>query len=366
MSIRASEGNRRSRIDEGDTPYDSSGRNARRVYVGNLAFEVKWQDLKDHMKQVGNVVRADVMEGRDGRSKGCGIVEFSAAWEAQRAIEELHDTELKGRLIFVREDRGEERPPRAAPGDERSPRFEMRQDMREGPPALSMLATSRNVTIGSRSDEPSWGDRSVTRQDMPPIATSLRVFVGNLSYETTWQSLKDHMKRVGGVVRANILEDSTGKSKGCGIVEFADYRTVESAIVNLNDSVLDGRMIFIREDREAPIEASGRRDAAPAYRERGGRDGGARSDERAELVGKRLYVGNLAYTVAWQDLKDHFKAVAPVVRANILAGPDGKSKGCGIVEFESPSGATEALYRLNNTTINGRVIHVREDREEKY
>ena len=41
-----------------------------------------------------------------GRSRGCGIVEFAAALEAKHAIDTMNNTELDGRLIFVREDRG--------------------------------------------------------------------------------------------------------------------------------------------------------------------------------------------------------------------------------------------------------------------
>ena len=77
----------------------------RRVYVGNLSWDCKWQDLKDHMRSTGEVLHADVLHGPDGRSKGCGLVEYSAPEEAQRAIQELNDTELMGRMIFVREDR---------------------------------------------------------------------------------------------------------------------------------------------------------------------------------------------------------------------------------------------------------------------
>lgn len=40
----------------------------RRVYVGNLPFSVRWQDLKDHMKQAGDVEHANVLEV-GGRSK---------------------------------------------------------------------------------------------------------------------------------------------------------------------------------------------------------------------------------------------------------------------------------------------------------
>ncbi|CAN0311428.1 unnamed protein product, partial [Discosporangium mesarthrocarpum] len=40
-----------------------------RVYVGNLPFEATWKELKDHMKQAGDVVKADVALEPSGRSK---------------------------------------------------------------------------------------------------------------------------------------------------------------------------------------------------------------------------------------------------------------------------------------------------------
>ena len=68
-------------------------------------MKVAWQDLKDHFKLAGNVIRADVMTEPNGRSKGCGIVEFSTIDEARFAMDRLNNTELRGRLIFIREDR---------------------------------------------------------------------------------------------------------------------------------------------------------------------------------------------------------------------------------------------------------------------
>ncbi len=51
-----------------------------------------------------------------------------------------------------------------------------------------------------------------------------RVFVGNLSWEAAWQDLKDHMRGPNGdlnVIHAEVLMDGSGRSKGCGIVEYA-------------------------------------------------------------------------------------------------------------------------------------------------
>ena len=59
--------------------------------------------------QAGNVKFVDLFQQPGGRSKGCAVVEYETAQEAHVAIRDLHDTDLMGRLIFVREDREEVR-----------------------------------------------------------------------------------------------------------------------------------------------------------------------------------------------------------------------------------------------------------------
>ena len=48
----------------------------RRLFVSNLAFETQWKYLKDHMRQAGDVVRADIFEDNKGRPRGIGYVQF--------------------------------------------------------------------------------------------------------------------------------------------------------------------------------------------------------------------------------------------------------------------------------------------------
>jgi hypothetical protein len=103
-------GKQRGKRDKGNrsTPYGGGGATqGKRVFVGNLAYSVAWQDLKDHMKAAGEVIYCDIMPepGNASLSKGCGLVEYSSAEEAQTAIDTLTETELNGRNIFVREDR---------------------------------------------------------------------------------------------------------------------------------------------------------------------------------------------------------------------------------------------------------------------
>lgn len=51
------------------------------VSVSNLPFEASWQDLKDHMRQAGNVLYAKIFVGDDGSSEGWGTVEYSRPFE---------------------------------------------------------------------------------------------------------------------------------------------------------------------------------------------------------------------------------------------------------------------------------------------
>ena len=72
-----------------------------RLYVGNLSWNIRWQELKEYMKRAGNVIKADVMEEPSGRSKGCGIVTFATMEEAQHAVNTLNNTELDGTSTMI-------------------------------------------------------------------------------------------------------------------------------------------------------------------------------------------------------------------------------------------------------------------------
>jgi len=63
------------------------GDKGRLVYVGNLTFRTAWQDVKDLFKEYGDVIRVDIAQDMDGRSKGYGTVLFSKEEDATAAIE---------------------------------------------------------------------------------------------------------------------------------------------------------------------------------------------------------------------------------------------------------------------------------------
>ena len=131
---------------------------------------------------------------------GCGIVEFNSPQDAQKAINVLSETELKGRLIFVREDREE----RGGGGDDRL------QSRQVQMPQMNM---HRQMNMQNQGQRPQYQQSQGPGQLMP---LGCRLYVGNLSWDVKWQELKDFFKPYGTVVRADVMEEPSGRSKGCG------------------------------------------------------------------------------------------------------------------------------------------------------
>jgi RNA recognition motif-containing protein len=89
-----------------------------KLYVGNLPYTVRDEDLQQAFGDFGSVSSAKVMMERDtGRSKGFGFVEMGSDAEAQAAIEGMNGQSLGGRSLVVNEARPmEARPPRTGGG----------------------------------------------------------------------------------------------------------------------------------------------------------------------------------------------------------------------------------------------------------
>ena len=80
-------------------------------------------------------------------------------------------------------------------------------------------------------------------------------------------------------------------------------------------------------------------------------------------MGKKLYVGNLPYSVADSDLQRLFEAHGSVVSAQVIMDRDtGRSKGFGFVEMGNDSEAQAAIAALNGSEVDGRSLTVNEAR----
>lgn len=334
------------------TTVDAASTQDRRVYVGNLSYHIKWGQLKDFMRQgmvcegnfqkafanihlAGNVVFADVLTTANGRSKGCGIVEYSTREEAQKAVQQLSNLELEGRQIYVREDR------------EVEPKFN-----RNGP-------------------APSNGGRPISSASSTGSAKGSQIFVNNLPFSVGWQELKDLFFQAGEVVRADVQQNHMGRSKGCGTVLFASANDAENAIAKFNGFELGGRNIEVREDRFANRAGFGF-----SFSNRGGRGGSFKSGSRfppkqysetkpnpfTDGAGGNgepsvtIFVSNLPWATTDNDLVELFQTVGQVERAEIQLEASGRSAGAGVVKFDGPAAAESAILKFSGYEYGNRPL----------
>ena len=88
------------------------------LFVGNLSYEVTEADLREAFEAFGSVSSAAVIADREtGRSRGFGFIEMGSEAEGRAAIEELNNSDLKGRPLNVNE--AKPREPRGGGGRDR-------------------------------------------------------------------------------------------------------------------------------------------------------------------------------------------------------------------------------------------------------
>ncbi len=90
---------------------------------------------------------------------------------------------------------------------------------------------------------------------------------------------------------------------------------------------------------------------------RGGRDEG-------RALGKKLYIGNLPYTITEGELRELFERHGTVAAVNVITDREtGRARGFAFVEFEDATGAQAAMQALDGTQVGGRTLRVNEANE---
>lgn len=188
------------------------------LFVGNLPYSTTWQQLKDMMRNAGEVVRADVMQTKFGKSRGFGTVLFATIAEAQNAIDKYNRHRIEGREIEVR--------------------FSRESSQRQKP-TLKNTAFTEGVT----------GNGEVNST----------IYAGNLPFITTETDLYELFETIGRVNKAEIQYNDRGRPNGSAVVEFENPELADIAIRNLHGYNYGGRDLQITYARrpvpEAPVVA---------------------------------------------------------------------------------------------------------------
>ncbi|MCR4939577.1 MAG: RNA-binding protein [Treponemataceae bacterium] len=109
---------------------------------------------------------------------------------------------------------------------------------------------------------------------------SQKIYVGNMNYATTEETLKNLFSQYGEVVSATVIKDRyTEQSKGFGFIEMTDDEAANTAIATLNGKDLEGRRIRVSIAEERPRN-SGFKPRGNFNRDRGDRGYGKNRGEK--------------------------------------------------------------------------------------
>ncbi|WVR07945.1 hypothetical protein IAU60_004988 [Kwoniella sp. DSM 27419] len=263
------------------------------VFVGNLPLQASWQDLKDLMRQAGEVIRADVGMTMDGQPKGNGTVVFVNPDDARAAIEMFNGFDWYGTILEVREDRFATGPFRGRGGLRGgfAPRggFGVRGGFRGGfmggmggmgggfrggfgggmgrggmgfnnfggHAAAAAGGRSFNDNIYADYNGPEGSSDAMNVDGIPtgpaagsglkpqPAEPNQQILVRNLPWSTANEDLVELFETVGNVVLAEVLFEA-GRSKGEGIVQFTETAEAQIAGEKFTGYMYGGRPLDVQ------------------------------------------------------------------------------------------------------------------------
>lgn len=228
-----------------------------RVFVSNIPYEYRWQELKDLFReQVGEVSFVELFVDENDKPRGCGIIEFASSQLANDAVDKMHRFDLKGRKLVVKEDNDVERDKygRIIPRGESS--RSRRRESERGGSSWSDIPPPSHPSNGpsSSSNASKFGNTyglSIQFLESLNITGPLvpRVFVANLDYKVDDKKLREVFRLAGRVLSAERSVDKEGKSRGFGMVEFEHPVEAVQAISMFHNQMLFDRRLSVRLDR---------------------------------------------------------------------------------------------------------------------
>ncbi|XP_047436257.1 myelin expression factor 2 isoform X4 [Mugil cephalus] len=219
---------------------DKKGAHRNRVFISNIPYDMKWQAIKDLMREkVGEVTYVELFKDAEGKSRGCGVVEFKDEEFVKKAVSAMNKHDLSGRRLNIKEDPDGEHARRALQRMGVGQQGGRGQDM--GPGGLNLppsIANNPNIP--------------------PEVIHALQagrlgntVFVANLDFKVGWKKLKEVFGMAGVVKRADVKEDKDGKSRGMGTVTFEQPLEAVQAISMFNGQMLFDRQMHVKIDEKS-------------------------------------------------------------------------------------------------------------------
>ncbi|KAM7014828.1 myelin expression factor 2 isoform 2-T2 [Tautogolabrus adspersus] len=219
---------------------EKKGSQRNRVFISNIPYDMKWQAIKDLMREkVGEVTYVELFKDAEGKSRGCGVVEFRDEEFVKKAIETMNKHDLSGRPLNIKED----------PDGEHARRVLQRMGGgQQGGRGQDMGPGGMNIPH-SITNNPNIPHDIILALQAGRLGNT--VFVANLDFKVGWKKLKEVFGMAGVVKRADVKEDKDGKSRGMGTVTFEQPLEAVQAISMFNGQMLFDRQMHVKMDEKS-------------------------------------------------------------------------------------------------------------------
>jgi len=252
----------------------------KKVYVGNLSYDIDEATVKESFEQFGTVSEVILpLKRGSGKIRGFGYVTMSTVSEAQKAIDGLNETELLGRTVYV--SAADQSPPKKHQVKEKSPTngtelyvgnvsfdttiddisdyfknygtvldCSMPKFRDSGRPrgfAFVTMPDEEALYAIEQTDGQEFHGRNLKVNKSSTSAKNVKLFVGNLSFDTEQSTIEGLFTDIGNVIDFYMPQDkTTGKPRGFAFVTMSGDCAAK-AIEDLNGYELDGRTLRVNE-----------------------------------------------------------------------------------------------------------------------
>ncbi|CAO3624780.1 unnamed protein product [Mucor hiemalis] len=198
---------------------DTSKQRFTNLYVKNIATDVTEDELRDLFGAFGRVSSLLIQRDEYNNSKGFGFVNFELPEDAERAVDQLHDSEYFGKKLFV----------------------------------------SRAQKKSEREDELRRQHLHEIRTEKPVKYQGVNLYVKNLADDVDDELLKREFAKYGQITSAKVMRDEHGISKGFGFVCFTSPEEATEAVNKMNGHKISTKEIYValaqrKEDRRTLLE----------------------------------------------------------------------------------------------------------------
>ncbi|KAH0723795.1 hypothetical protein AABB24_016967 [Solanum stoloniferum] len=270
------------------------------VFIGGIPRDVSEEDLRDLCEPLGEIHEVRVMRNRDtGESKGFAFVAFKTKDEAQKAIEELHNKEFKGKTLrcslsetkyrlFIgnvpkswSDDDFRKVIDGTGPGAET---IELIKDPQN--PARNRgfsfveyynnacadysrrKMVSTNFKLEGNSPTVTWADPKITPDHSSAAAQVKALYVKNIPENTPTEQLKELFQRHGEVTRVVMPPAKVGGKRDFGFVHYAERSSALKAVKDTETYEVNGQMLEVvlaKPQTEKKFDAASPHNAVPHH-----------------------------------------------------------------------------------------------------